>query len=117
MTASPDSVTDRIRTRVKAARRAADHRAKASRPRVQRTRKAPPPDPGVGGPSLVQDRDTESLKQVFRDLGVLYRRHRTRIGGPVAPGLRSATDRFREKPSLAALVAVAGILDQLNLLN
>jgi hypothetical protein len=115
MTASPDSLTDRMRARVKAAHRAADRRAKASRPLVQRTRKAPPAD--AAGPRLVPDRDTESLKQVFEDLGVLYRRHRTRIGGPVAPGLRNATDRFREKPSLAALVGVAAILDQLELLN
>ena len=115
MTASPDSLTHRMRARVKAARRAVDRRARASRPRLQRTRTAPPADPT--GPSLVPDRDTESLKQVFRDLGVLYRRHRTRMGGPVAPGLRSATDEFRAKPSLAALVAVAAILDQLELLN
>ena len=48
---------------------------------------------------------------------MLYRRYRTRMGGPVAPGLRDATDRFRAKPSLAALVAVAAILDQLDLLT
>jgi hypothetical protein len=114
MTASPDSLTDRMRSRVNAARRAADRRAKASRPRVQRTRaRSPEPD----GPSPLEDRETESLKQVFRDLAVLYRRHRTRTGGPVAPGLRDATDRFRAEPSLAALVAVAAILDQLDLLN
>ena len=115
MTASPDTLTDRMRARVKAARRAVERRAKATRPRVQRTRKAAPADPG--GPTLVEDRDTEALKQVFAELAVLYRRHRTRIGGPVEAGLRSATDRFRAKPSLAALVAVAAILDQLELLN
>jgi|tagenome__1003787_1003787.scaffolds.fasta_scaffold20508871_2 hypothetical protein len=119
MTASPDSLTDRIRARVKAARHAADRRAKASRPRVQRGRKAAPaPEPAEpSGPSLVEDRNTEALKQVFRDLAILYRQHRTRLGGPVAPGLRAATDRFRAKPSLAALVEVAAILDQLDLLN
>jgi hypothetical protein len=115
MTASPDSLTDRIRARVKAARHAADRRAKASRPRVQRGRKAAPAEPS--GPSLVEDRNTEALKQVFRDLAILYRQHRTRMGGPVAPGLRSATDRFRAKPSLAGLVEVAAILDQLELLD
>jgi hypothetical protein len=115
MTASPDSLTHRMRARVKAARRAVDRRAKASRPRLQRTRTAPPADPT--GPSLVPDREVEALKQVFRDLAVLYRRHRTRIGGAVEPGLRNATDQFRAKPSLAALVAVAAILDQLELLN
>jgi hypothetical protein len=115
MTASPDSLTHRMRARVKAARRAADRRAKASRPQVQRTRKAPSAD--ASGPSLVEDLETESLKQVFGDLAVLYRRYRTRTGGPVAPGLRAATDRFRAEPSLAALVEVAAILDQLDLLN
>jgi hypothetical protein len=113
MTASPDSLTHRMSARVNAARRAVDRRAKASRPRVQRTRRARPADPV--GP--VTDPETESLKQVFRDLAVLYRRHRTRMGGPVAPGLRDATDRFRAKPSLAALVAVAAILEQLDLLT
>jgi hypothetical protein len=115
MAASPDTLTDRMHARVEAARRAVDRRAKASRPRVQRTRKAAPADPAR--PSLVEDRDTEALKQVFGELAVLYRRHRTRTGGPVEPGLRSATDRFRAKPSLAALVEVAAILDQLELLN
>jgi hypothetical protein len=115
MTASPDSLTHRMRARVNIARRAVDRRAKASRPRVQRSRRARSADPVL--PSLVEDRETESLKQVFADLAVLYRRYRTRMGGPVAPGLRAATDRFRAKPSLAALVAVAAILDQLDLLG
>jgi len=75
-----------MRARVKAARRAVDRRSKASRPRVQRTRRAESADPN--GPSLVEDREIESLKQVFRDLALLYRRYRTRVGGPVAPGLR-----------------------------
>jgi hypothetical protein len=115
MTASPDSLTHRMRARVKVARRAVDRRAKASRPRVQRTRRARSADPD--GPTLVEDRETESLKQVFGDLAVLYRRYRIRIGGPVTPGLRAATDKFRAKPSLVALVAVAAILDQLDLLS
>src|SRR3954452_1028731 len=115
MTASPDTLNQRMRARVKAARRAVDRRAKASRPQVQRTRKAQSVDPV--GPSLVEDHETESLKQVFRDLALLYRRYRTRIGGPVPPGLRAATDESRAKPSRAALVAVAAILDQLDLLN
>jgi hypothetical protein len=115
MTASPDSLTHRMRAQVKAARRAADRRAKATKPRVQRTRRAESADPA--GPSRVEDLETESLKQVFRDLAVLYRRHRTRMGGPVAPGLRAANDEFRAKPSLPALVAVAAILEQLDLLS
>src|SRR3954471_16644911 len=68
MTASPDSLTHRMRARVKIARRAADRRAKASRPQVQRTRRALSADPD--GPSLVEDREAEALKQVFRDLAL-----------------------------------------------
>jgi hypothetical protein len=115
MTASPDSLTHRMRARVKAARRAVDRRAKATEPLVQRTRRARSADPST--PSVVEDRETESLKQVFRDLAVLYRRYRTRTGGPVEPGLRAATDRFRAQPSLPALVAVAAILEELDLLS
>jgi hypothetical protein len=110
-----DSLTDHMQTRVKAARRALERRAKATRPRVrgkQRTRAADPV-----GPSQVEDRETQSLKQVFRDLAVLYRQYRTRTGEPVPPELRAATDRFRAKPSLVALVEVAAILEQLDLLD
>ncbi len=114
MTASPETLTDRMLARVNVARRAIDQRAKATRPRVQRQR-ARLADPGA--PSLEEGRESQSLKQVFRDLGVSYRRYRSQTGGPVAPGLRAATDLFRAAPSLASLVAVAAILDELDLLN
>ena len=114
MTVSPETLADRMRARVRTARHAVDRRASASRPQVRRAR-ARPADPGA--PNLEETRETQSLKRVFRDLGVTYRRYRSQIGGPVAPGLRAATDLFRAEPSLTALVAVAAILDQLDLLS
>jgi hypothetical protein len=115
MTASPETLTDRMLARVKTARRAVDQRASASRPQLQRQRRARPADPNA--PSLEEGRATRSLKRVFRDLGVSYRRYRSQIGGPVAPGLRAATDQFRAEPSLPSLVAVAAILEELDLLS
>jgi hypothetical protein len=114
MTASPETLTNRMLARVKTARCAVDRRASATRPRLQR-RRARPADPSA--PSLEEGRTTKSLRQVFRDLGVAYRRYRSQVGGPVAPGLRAATDLFRAKPSLPSLVAVAAILDELDLLS
>jgi hypothetical protein len=114
MTASPETVSQRMLARVNVARRAVDQRAKATRPRLQ-GRRARPSDPAA--PIVKDGRETQSLKRVFRDLGVVYRRYRRRIGGPVAPGLRAANDRFLAAPSLASLVAVAAILDQLDLLS
>jgi hypothetical protein len=115
MTASPETLTDRMLAQVKTARRAVDRRANASRPRLRRRRPARPADPSA--PSLEQSRAAMSLKRVFRDLGVTYRRYRSQIGGPVAPGLRAATDQFRAEPSIASLVAVAAILEELDLLS
>ena len=115
MTASPETLTDRMLARVNIARRAVDQRENATRPRSQRQRRARPADPGT--PSLKEGRETESLKRVFRDLGVSYRRYRSEIGGPVEPGLRAANDQFRAAPSFPSLVAVAAILDELDLLS
>jgi hypothetical protein len=66
---------------------------------------------------MEEARVTQSLKRVFRDLGVSYRRYRSQVGGPVAPGLRDAAYSFRAQPSLASLVTVAGFLDELKLLD
>jgi hypothetical protein len=67
--------------------------------------------------STGEQRETESLRRVFRDLGVSYRRYRSQTGGPVVPGLRDAAYKFRADPSLASLVAVAAYLDNLDLLS
>jgi hypothetical protein len=114
MTASPETVTDRMRAQVKAARHATDRRANASRPRLRRPR-AQPADPSA--PSLEQSRETQSLTHVFQALGRTYRRYRKQTRGPIAPGLRYAAYNFRAEPSLTTLVGVAVLLDELNLLD
>ena len=115
MTASPETLSDRMLARVNTARHALDRRASASRPRLERRRKVRPAEPAA--PRTEEGREAQAMRQVFRDLGVTYRRHRKRVGGPVASGLRDATDRFRAKPSLPSLVGVAAILDELDLLS
>ena len=96
----PQTLTDRVAARVIDARLALERRASASQPKVRRS----PPE-------------TESLKRVFRDMGLRYRRYRSQTGGPVVPGLRGAAYEFRADPSLSSLVAVAVYLDKLDLLS
>ena len=111
--APPETLTERVTAWVIIARRGIDLRANATRPQLQH--RARPADPSA--PSLKEGRETESLKRVFRDLGVSYRRYRSQTGGPVAPGLRDAAYSFRAEPSLPSLVTVAGFLDELKLLD
>jgi hypothetical protein len=108
------SLTDRMLLRVNGARLAVDRQAQATRglKGPQRARPASP-----HSPSLEQVRESRSLRRVFRDLGVMYRRYRSQTGGQVAPGLRDAAYNFRAKPSLASLVAVAVFLDERDLLS
>jgi hypothetical protein len=104
---SHDNLTDRIAERVMSARLALEHRAGANRS-----------SSATADPKLVGERrETESLKRVFREFGVSYRRYRRQTGGPVTPGLRDAAYKFRADPSLASLVAVATYLDKLDLLS
>jgi hypothetical protein len=114
MTGSPDTLKKLMLARVKAARRDLDRRASANFPRKKQGQPRPA-DPGL--PRMAEARETESLKRVFYDLGVTYRRYRSQIGGPVAPGLRDAAYAFRADPSLTTLVTVAGFLDRLRLLE
>jgi hypothetical protein len=115
MTEFPETLIDRMIARVKAARLAVDRHANATRMGVQRQQRAHPAFPHA--PSLAEIRESQSLRRVFRDLGVLYRRYRSQTGGQVAPGLRDAAYNFRAKPTLAALVAVAAFLDERDLLS
>ena len=111
-----DSLTDRVAARVIDARLALERRAGASRPKSRGSRPAsrqPAKDSATAG----ELRETESLRRVFRELGVSYRRYRRQAGGPVAPGLRDAAYKFRAEPSLSSLVAVAAYLDELDLLS
>jgi hypothetical protein len=114
MTASPETLKDRMLARVKAARRDVDRRTSATRPKVRRGQPRPA-DPG--SPDMEETRETQSLKRVFRELGTSYRRYRKQTGDPVVPALRDAAYNFRADPSLASLIIVAGFLDELNLLD
>jgi hypothetical protein len=111
------TLTDRMQARVDDARLALDRRAGATRPKSGR-RRVPPGSPSTSIWQLSEEvRADRSLRRVFRDLGVSYRRYRSQTGEPVMPGLRDAAYNFRAEPSLASLVAVAAFLDDLDLLN
>jgi hypothetical protein len=112
----PQTLTDRVAARVVDARLALERRASATHPKVRRSR----PKAGASstnGKTPDEVREAESLKRVFRDMGVSYRRYRRQAGGPVVPGLRDAALEFRADPSLSSLMAVAVYLDKLDLLN
>ena len=111
---SPATLAVRMRSRVRTARRAVDRRANATRPQL-RSRPGRQAEPQPANPENA--RETESLTRVFQNLGVTYRRYRSQIGGPVAPGLRDAAYSFRSDPTFASLVTVAGFLDRLKLLE
>jgi hypothetical protein len=111
------SLTERVQARVANARLAADERANASSPKPRRRRPASPSLTDSDSPSADELRDYESLKRVFRDMGISYRRYRSQTREPVVPGLRDAAYTFRAEPSLTSLVAVAAYLDELDLLS
>jgi hypothetical protein len=106
-----------MQARVDDARLALDRRTDATRPKSKR-RRVPPGSTSTSIWQLSEEvRADRSLRRVFRDLGVSYRRYRTQTGEPVMPGLRDAAYNFRAEPSLTSLVAVAAFLDDLDLLN
>jgi hypothetical protein len=112
---SPQTLTARVQTRVDNARLAVDRRADAARANTT-------PEPQVGSGSIDslsvdEVREFQSLRRVFRDLGVTYRRYRRQTGNKATPGLRDAAYNFRAEPSLPSLVAVAAFLDKLDLLT
>jgi hypothetical protein len=109
------SLSDRVRARVEEARIAVDRRANASSPKSRRSRATTPPT--AASQTAEEIRESESLKRVFRDMGVSYRRYRRQTGEPVMPALRDAAYKFRAEPSLPSLVAVAAFLDELDLLS
>ena len=110
------SLTDRVAERVINARLALESESKPKRSPSRHSRR-------TSDTSLLESknedelRETQSLKQVFREMGTAYRRYRSQTGGPVVPGLRDAAYKFRAEPSLPALVAVAAYLDELDLLS
>lgn len=110
----PQSLTDRVKARVVDAQTAVDLRQNASRPKAKRRRALAPTADELDPHAL---RESESLKRVFRDLGVTYREYRRQTGEPVAPAVRDAANRFRAAPTLTSLVSVAGVLDELEILT
>ena len=112
----PKSLKDRVIARVVHARTAVDRRENASRPKAKR-RRAKPAESASNGSSAENLRDAESLKRVFRDLGLSYREYRRQTGEPVAPAVREAAYKFRADPSLTSLVSVAVYLDELDILT
>jgi hypothetical protein len=112
----PKSLTDRVMARVDDARIAVDRREGATRPKSKRRRRAPV-ESASAGPSRQELREFESLKRVFRDLGVSYREYRRQTGEPVAPAVREAAYKFKADPSLTSLVSVALFLDELDILT
>jgi hypothetical protein len=113
----PQSLTDRVQARVNDAGLAVDRRAGASRPKSRRSRPESSAPIQAAGSQTPQEREKQSLRRVFHDLGHSYRRYRRRTGEPVRPALREAAYRFRQEPSLTSLVSVAAFLDELELLT
>jgi hypothetical protein len=111
----PQTLTDRVQARVNDARLIVERRESVGRPKSKRQRRARPAS--TNSLSLEEVRESRSLRRVFRDLGVSYRRYRSQTGDRVAPGLRDAAYNFRAEPSLTSLVAVAAFLDELDLLS
>jgi hypothetical protein len=111
----PQTLADSVQARVNDARHALNRRENATRPRSKRPGRARPASPN--SPSFEEARESQSLKRVFRDFGLRYRRYRSQTGARVPPGLRDAARTFRAAPSLASLVTVAAFLDRLDLLS
>ena len=78
-------------------------------------RRSPTPRGGERTPE--QLREARSLRRVFNDLGVAYRRYRKETGEPVSPVVREAACRFRKERSVLSLASVAGRLDELKILD
>lgn len=114
--AVPQSLTERVKARVVDARIAVDRRETATRPKSKRRRRVPV-ESSAAGPSAKDLREFESLKRVFRDLGISYREYRRQTGEPVAPAVREAAYKFKADPSLTSLVSVAVFLDELDILT
>jgi hypothetical protein len=114
---SPENLFDRVQARVADAALALDRRANATRPKSRTRRVSLATAAGDSSRSPQELIAEESLRRVFRDLGVSYRRYRKQTGTPLTPGLRDAAYNFRAEPSLTSLVAVAAYLDELGLLS
>ncbi|MEO6056509.1 MAG: hypothetical protein ABIQ49_06695 [Gemmatimonadales bacterium] len=110
------TLTDRVLARVTDAGLAVDQRTAASRRKASRHRLARPDAPAaIHSPAQV--REARSLRRVFSDLGLSYRRYRRETGAPVSRDVRDAACRFRRERDVASLVSVAACLDALDILT
>jgi len=107
-----DTLTDRILARVADARTALERT-----PAPRKARRRGPAPLGSAAAEVEHSREAASLRRVFQDLGISYRRYRSQTREPVKPELRDAAYRFRADPSLTSLVAVAAYLDDMDLLS
>jgi hypothetical protein len=110
-----ESLTQRMEARVAKAALALDRRSSATRPKSYRRRASDAGAPARGSKENILAE--QSLRRVFQDLGISYRRFRKQTGAPLVPGLRDAAYTFRAEPNLTSLVAVAAFLDDLDLLT
>jgi hypothetical protein len=113
----PEDLIERVQARVTEAAFALDRRSNATRPKANRRRAPLATATGATTRSAEEVLVEQSLRRVFRDLGISYRRFRKQTGTPLTPGLRDAAYNFRAEPSLTTLVAVAAFLDELDLLS
>jgi len=111
------SVTDLVEERLRDAHRKLERRDGATRPQIGRRAKGPPATPRVDQDNAAPSREVRALQSVYHDFGKLHRQYRARTGERTSPQLRAAALAFKQAPSLLALVAVAGFLHDLGLLE
>ncbi len=116
--AASQTLTDRVLARVNDAGLSVDRRAGASRPKASRHRHAAVDTLAADATRTpAQVREARSLRRVFADLGLSYRRYRRETGAPVSPDIRDAAIRFRRELSVTSLVSMAAGLDALDILT
>lgn len=112
----PQSLVDKVLSRVSDAGLSIDRRANATRPAASRRRPAAPdPLSADATRTPAQVREARSLRLVFNDFGDSYREFRRRTGAPVSADVRDAACRFRRELSVPSLVSVAAQLDELQI--
>lgn len=111
------TLSDRVKGRVNEARLALDHGGSKPAPKPRAPRSNRPSRAGSqlkGGPD--DERETQSLQQVYGELRSTYQRYRRETGKPPVPALREAVQAFKLGPSLTSLISVASFLDDRGLL-
>ena len=111
------TLTDRVKDRVAEASATHDEREQKSGSRTRRLRPARLGSPSSGPrASDESQRDSKSLRRVYRELKGTYQQYRRETGRQAVPALRDAVRAFKRGPSLTSLVEVAAFLDDRSLL-